>query len=476
MNNKQINDVRKPVLAGLFYPAEKETLINNISGFLSNAAFSNEVAPKALIAPHAGYVCSGQVAANAYIFWRSQKNEIKRVVIIGPSHRVALKGIALPSARSFKTPLGEVVIDREAVNSIVDLPQIVVDDAPHEKEHSIEVHIPFLQEILGDFKLIPLLTGAVSGDKVAEVIERLWGDKTTRFLVSSDLSHFHNYEEAQRRDEATAKAIEDKNPAKIDNKDACGCRPISGMLISAMRHDLCVERLDLRNSGDSIGRKDQVVGYGAWAFYEKKDCHLSTKNCEERNQDIICRESKSILKIAAKALIYSVKKREVPRIDISSFKTELKMKRATFVTLNKNGKLRGCIGSVQAKKPLIVDVVENTYKAAIQDPRFLSVKEEELVGLHLTISVLSTFKKISFSSEDDLRLQLRPQVDGLIIMDQGKSSLFLPEVWKSIPRTSDFLNQLKLKAGLNSNHWTITFKAWRFTTTCLKTSIRTKSQ
>ena len=253
-----MGNVRNPAVAGFFYPADSETLASDLARYLSGAPKSINAVPKALIAPHAGYIYSGQVAANAYATWRSQKDQIKRVVLVGPAHRVAFQGIAAPTAEAFDTPLGKVPVDRDAITLIHDMPQVVLNDKAHRQEHSLEVHIPFLQQVLGNFKLLPLVAGKVSGEHVAEVFEQLWGSDTTRFVISTDLSHYQNYDTAQKIDGATAKAIESMDPASIGRDQACGYIPVAGMLIAARNHGLSVKRLDLLNSGDTAGKKDKV--------------------------------------------------------------------------------------------------------------------------------------------------------------------------------------------------------------------------
>ncbi|KGG24370.1 MULTISPECIES: AmmeMemoRadiSam system protein B [unclassified Prochlorococcus] len=466
-------NVRAPAVAGLFYPADRETLATDVGRFIANAPVPQTLEPKALIAPHAGYVYSGQVAANAYIAWQSQKDKIERIVLIGPSHRISLHGIAVPTVDAFKTPLGEVAIDREAIAAITDLPQIVIDDEPHRQEHSLEVHLPFLQKVLGDFKLLPLVVGAVSSEQVAEVIERLWGSDSTRFLISTDLSHFKDYKNAQKIDRETAQSIESMNPAMLSPEKACGCIPVAGMLIAARKYGLSVERLDLRNSGDTAGNKERVVGYGSWAAC-KKDYQSNSLRLED-DWGLLNREGGRLIRIAAQTVAYSIKNGHPPAVDIASFPPELQENRATFVTLNKNGNLRGCIGTVQACKPLIADVVENAYKAAMKDPRFAPIKIEESSALEISISLLSPFEKMSFSDEADFLHQLRPQVDGLIISDQGKRSVFLPQVWESLPEKTEFVGQLKQKAGMPYDYWSATIETWRFTAISVKSSTKYKS-
>jgi AmmeMemoRadiSam system protein B len=255
-------------VAGLFYPADPRSLRTAVRRYLDEAAAPSRVAPKAMIVPHAGYVYSGPVAATAYRALESRRAELERVVLLGPSHYVPFDGLAAPSSDEFSTPLGEVPLDRVALESVRDLPQVVPLDAAHAEEHSLEVQLPFLQEILGCFELIPLAVGNASPADVGEVLERLWGGPETVVVVSSDLSHYQDYETARRLDLETARAIEELEPERLGPEDACGCQGIRGLLTAARRHQLEVRRVDLRSSGDTAGPHDRVVGYGAFLFVE----------------------------------------------------------------------------------------------------------------------------------------------------------------------------------------------------------------
>lgn len=257
---------RRPAVAGLFYPDDATTLARAVDGYLAAARGANG-APHAIIAPHAGYVYSGPVAAVAYAALAPLRGRISRVVVIGPSHRLPFRGLALPSDDAFATPLGTIPIDAAAVAALLELPQVSVLDAAHEREHSIEVHLPFLQRVLGAFSLVPIVAGDASADAVAEAIATVWheGEETTLVVVSSDLSHYHDYETAQRMDAATSAAIEALDIAALGHDDACGRVPIRGLLALARRRGLHARTLDVRNSGDTAGPRDRVVGYGSYA-------------------------------------------------------------------------------------------------------------------------------------------------------------------------------------------------------------------
>ena len=259
--------VRPPAVAGLFYPADSTALTHTLKSLLGQANAAPPGVPKALIAPHAGYVYSGPIAANAYALLAPARDTIKRVVLLGPTHRVAVRGLAIPSLTRFATPLGTVELDAAALELARTLPQVVVSDEAHALEHSLEVHLPFLQTVLADFKLVPLAVGYANADDVAAVLEALWGGPETLIVVSSDLSHYLPYAQARNVDRGTCEAILGLR-TDIDHEQACGATPVAGLALTARRKALKPQLLDVRNSGDTAGDKSRVVGYASFAFYE----------------------------------------------------------------------------------------------------------------------------------------------------------------------------------------------------------------
>ncbi|MDH5767060.1 MAG: AmmeMemoRadiSam system protein B [Gammaproteobacteria bacterium] len=260
-----MNNIRLPAVAGLFYPNEAYQLKQDLNHYLTQAQTYDQV-PKAIIAPHAGYIYSGPIAASAYSTLRDAHKTITKVVLLGPSHRVAVSGLAASSAEFFQTPLGKIPVDRLQVNKLLTLPQVTLNDQAHSQEHSLEVHLPFLQTVLDQFDLIPLVVGDASPEEVAEVLEQAWGNDETLIIISSDLSHYHSYTNASELDKTTSQAIENLQPEQINYDMACGRNPINGLLTIASKKGLHCKTLDLRNSGDTAGSKDRVVGYGAYVF------------------------------------------------------------------------------------------------------------------------------------------------------------------------------------------------------------------
>lgn len=259
--------IRQPAVAGRFYPGDAEELSRTVDFLLDTVRIGSGGAPKALIAPHAGYIYSGPVAATAYARLRPYRDQYKRVILFGPCHRVPVPGLALSSADVFRTPLGDVPLDKSAMASIHS-PRIVVFDDTHEFEHSLEVHLPFLQSVLGSFTLVPIIVGNTTHDRVAEVLDALWGGPETLIVISSDLSHYLSYDRACAIDAETRQAIEDLEIRGIDHDVACGATPIGGLLITAKQRGMSVNTLDMRNSGDTAGDRRHVVGYGSWEFLE----------------------------------------------------------------------------------------------------------------------------------------------------------------------------------------------------------------
>ncbi len=274
--------IREPAVAGLFYADNADKLRQSVDQYLhldaatagsSNCSGYIEAIPKAIIVPHAGYVYSGSTAACAYRVLAPAASLIKRVVLLGPSHRVGFEGVAFCSSDFFRTPMGDVPVDQSSFVAISNIPGVCLMDSAHEQEHSLEVQLPFLQYLLTDFKLVPLVVGDASKATVAKVLNALWGDEKTLIVISSDLSHYHDYRTAQSIDEKTCQAIERLQPDDIGYDQACGRNPVKGLLSVAEQRHLRVKTLSLCNSGDTAGDKHRVVGYGAWAFYEHQCEH-----------------------------------------------------------------------------------------------------------------------------------------------------------------------------------------------------------
>jgi AmmeMemoRadiSam system protein B len=259
--------IRRPAVAGMFYPSDPAELAQMLDEMLADAKAVDTPTPKAIIVPHAGYIYSGPVAATAYRRIKALAPHITRVILLGPSHRVPFYGIAASSATQFATPLGMIPLDRKLIDQLVASHQVKLLDEAHSMEHSLEVHLPFLQKTLGNFSLVPLVVGDARPEEVATVLETCWGGEETLIVISSDLSHYHDYATAQKMDRATSTAIEELEPEAIEYDDACGRNPVNGLLQLARKKRLHARTIDLRNSGDTAGPRDQVVGYGAYIIH-----------------------------------------------------------------------------------------------------------------------------------------------------------------------------------------------------------------
>lgn len=261
-----IASVRPAAVAGQFYPADERVLRLQLSSLLASSVPLERVTPpKAVIVPHAGYVYSGAVAATAYGVLLPVRSQIRKVVLLGPAHRMPVAGFALPAAQNFETPLGNLSIDRERWSALQKRSDVVVDDRPHAYEHCLEVQLPFLQTVFDHVSVLPVLVGDASTEAVAELIEQCWGGPDTLIVISSDLSHFHTYPQAQQLDRETVGRILDLQPS-LDHGQACGATPVNGLIRVAARHGLLPHLLDLRNSGDTAGDRSRVVGYASIAF------------------------------------------------------------------------------------------------------------------------------------------------------------------------------------------------------------------
>jgi hypothetical protein len=467
--NTAKNTIRRPAVAGTFYPKNPDELKATVRHYLNEADKYFELAqraPKAIIAPHAGYKYSGLTAAAVYNRLYPARKIIKRIIILGPCHRVAINGVALPSAKIFQTPIGDISVDTKTTDSIRNLDYVNIFNPTHIDDHSIETHLPFLQTVIKEFKIVPLIIGEVSADKIAGLLEILWGGPETLILISSDLSHYLEYTQAKITDNQTCKVIEQMNYKALEKNQACGRHSINGLLMLAKRKGLSVTTADIRNSGDTAGRKDSVVGYGSWYFEES---HTQNKNINDNffplPKDILTEYGDTLLRFVADIIFSQVLKPKSKITIPPELENLSNLTGASFITLTKQGKLRGCIGSIQASKSLIRDIADNAYKAAFKDPRFtpLTLTEIHSGKIELTISILGSQTQIYFSTESELIEQLKSGVDGVILSEGTKNrSTFLPSVWEQIPNPKIFIGALKRKAGLSEDYWSEKIKVWRF--------------
>ena len=432
----------------MFYPGNAPQLAAEVAELLDGVGTLEPKFgfPKALIVPHAGYIYSGAIAAHAYDELAAARGTIKRVVLFGPAHYVAGRGLALPECEAFDTPLGRIPLDEAGIAALADLKQVVRSAAAHAQEHSLEVQLPFLQKMLGDFTLVPIAAGAALTEELVEVIERLWGGPETLIVISTDLSHYHAYDEARRVDGATLERIAAFS-ADLNYEEACGATALNGLLQLAQRKKLSIRLLAAANSGDTAGGKDRVVGYASFALYEG-----DTIGADDAGRTLIEIAKGSIANGLGLSSV-PAKRNHLPW---------LLQPGASFVTLTMDGALRGCMGSLSIARPIGEDVASNARAAAFQDPRFPKLKRDEWPRCRVEVSLLSAPKPIAFGDEAELLALIRAGEDGLILEAEGKRATYLPQVWGVLTDKRQFLDELKKKAGLPADTRLARCKVWRY--------------
>jgi MEMO1 family protein len=455
--------VREPAVAGLFYPKDPAELSRLIDSLLAAAPAGSDGDLKAIICPHAGYEFSGPVVAYAY------KNLVGRrydtVIILAPSHYALVDGASVSAADAWRTPLGLVPVSPKAralaqispclgeTNCPVQRPGWWPQapkpapepgkDTPDTWEHSAEVQVPFLQKVLTNFTILPVTIGDADPAQVARAVATQLDDKTL-IVVSSDLSHYHSYDEARQLDDRCVKAMCSLDIATMESQEACGKLPILTLLHLARQNGWQARFLDYRNSGDTSGDKSHgVVGYSAIAFYAPA---VENYAAPERNL---------LLDLARQTLTCVVTNPGLAGFEVSgkTMPAKLSQTRACFVTLTENGELRGCIGHILPQEPLYRAVVDNARNAAIRDPRFLPVQPDETGKIKIEISVLTAPKPLPFTSPEDLLAKLHPGKDGVVLELGNRSATFLPQVWEQLPDKVEFLNRLSEKAGGAPGDW-----------------------
>jgi MEMO1 family protein len=475
--------IRPPAVAGLFYPADAERLRGVVEEAMAAALRrtqadsrpdhpSNTV--KAVIAPHAGYVYSGPVAASAYAQLAPARGVIKRVVVLGPAHGVPLAAVAVSSADAWETPLGQVEVDTPGRDRLLSLPSVVIDDEAHRREHSLEVHLPFLQLVLGDVAVVPLVAGRVGPEVVADVLDRVWGGPETAIVVSTDLSHYHDHVTASRLDRATAEAIVGRRPGAVAVDGACGVFAVRGLLLAALRRRLDVRLLDLRTSGDTAGTRDRVVGYGAFALSEpaaEAGAAPYKPAAAERRPGLSPADASVLLDLAEQVIRAGLDSRLPREADPAITPAALLEPGGVFVTLEVAGVLNGCIGTIEAVEPLALAVPRLAGAAAFSDPRLPRLAPDDWNDLRIKISLLSPLEPIGAERRDDVERRLRVGLNGLVLAAGRRQATFLPVMWRSLAEPGDFVHHLLRKAGIPTDGWPAGMEAWTYTTVELSRSV-----
>ena len=454
--------VREPAVAGLFYPKDPAALSQTLDALLANAApqtLGGEL--RALICPHAGYQFSGPVAATAFRLLPG--HHYPTVVLLAVSHYAAFAGASVANATVYRTPLGDVPVapqsrDLAQVSPFVLEPPVALrrpewaaqashpvppagTDTPETWEHSGEVEVPFLQKTLKDFTLVPVVTGDVDPAQLAQILAARWNEQTL-VVASTDLSHYHPYAEAQARDRATLSAIVDLDIERMQAiGDACGKTPVLTLMHLAKLKGWKAKLLDYRNSGDTAGNPGAVVGYGAIAFYSPAPQQFSAA------------ERRQLIGLARQSLRSAVMRSPVVEPNPESLPPKFNQPTGCFVTLTKQGQLRGCIGHIVPQEALHKAVADNARSAALNDGRFVPVQPGELDQLEIEISVLTVPEPLPFSSPEDLLNKLQPHRDGVVLRIGNAGATYLPQVWAQLPDKVAFLNSLAQKAGCAATDW-----------------------
>ncbi|MEG3641038.1 AmmeMemoRadiSam system protein B [Magnetococcus sp. PR-3] len=440
---KSYQRIRPPAVAGMFYPGEENELRQLVQNLLKQAPQLHSHEPRAFVAPHAGYRYSGLTAAYAYKTLQAAKKEKpRRVFLIGPSHRVYLEGASLGRYDAYKTPLGLIELDLALIERMVkNEPDLSADPAAHAQEHSLEVHLPFLQEQLKHFTLVPMVFGKMEPSRVAEILAK-YSEEEDLIVGSSDLSHFYDYDKAVALDTTCNKALLDMDLETMASCEACGNIAIRALMQTAQKKGWQPELADYRNSGDTAGDKSRVVGYASYLFMEETPVAEKAPDLSAL-PGLVRTHLQGVLEGKAGMDVQALAKRD-PMFEQPG---------ATFITLTKNGQLRGCIGSLQAHRTLADDLLANGVSAALKDPRFPAVTREELDDLRVEVSLLTEPVKLVYSDTQDLLHKLKPGVHGVILSMGMRRGTFLPQVWEQLPTTEQFLNHLCKKAGLDGQCW-----------------------
>jgi len=461
--------VRPAAVAGLFYPADKESLGKQIDALLAEAKPAAIQRLRGLIAPHAGYRYSGPTAAAAYK--QLARREIRTVVVMAPSHYAAFEGTFISDRDAYETPLGRIAVaplTRELARNrpFVTRPRCLVDrpswaaespreppapgeDLPDTWEHSLEVQLPFLQKTLSDFSIVPIVFGQADPEAVARELGKHLDDKTL-LVASSDLSHYVPDTRARDLDSTCIEAICRLNCEWMAGQDACGKGPILSLMHLAVAKGWKAKRLDYRTSGDTAGDRSAVVGYAAIAFVEedgKPDPSVPPDGAWTPD------EKKMLLALARRTIGEAVRKGEIAEMDLSGRAPKLTGPRACFVTLTQKGQLRGCIGHIFPREPLLQAVAHNAASAALRDPRFPPLSPQELERTDIEISILTLPERLQFKSPEELLGRLRPGVDGVVLRVGQQQATYLPQVWEQLPDKQAFMSHLAEKAGLGPSEW-----------------------
>ena len=448
--NAYMKKIKEPSVAGSFYTADKFDLAAQIDSFREENRNYYKNSTRLVIVPHAGLIYSGRLA---YEGISQLSANVKNIFIFAPAHRVAFEGLCLSGYDEWQTPLGNIKINQKICKELIENEGLSYNDEAISPEHSLEIQVPIIQKLFNNIQIVPILIGREGPEIVEKIIEKYYPKPENAFIISSDLSHFLTEDKAKELDNKTADMIESGNIYDFKFEQACGAVGIVGAVGFANKKGYSLIRIDMANSGNITDDKSSVVGYGSWFLYEGDKNSFIERNYSDFVIDI------------AKLVIKSSFDKKGITLNYPQVFDELG---ACFVTLEKFGQLRGCIGSIVAHQSLINDLVEHSKDAAFNDYRFNPVTSSEVKDLKISVSILSDPKKIEFDGEQDLLDKITPFIDGIIIRDGKYQAVYLPSVWEQLPVKTDFLNSLKVKAGLSADYFSETFEAYRFKSTYIK--------
>ena len=457
--------IRYPVAAGTLYPRKGADLLKKATDLIDAAdgrlRLPADEIPKAVIVPHGAQIFAGGATAAGYAALRRLKPFVRRVVLIGSSHRGRYYGISLSDARYWEMPDRRFEVDGEMNEKLLKIQGIDYDGDAHEAESSLESQLPFVSAVFAkDVKIVPVLVEDASVEQVADLIDAVWGGLETVVIVSADMASGKDADKVEKTMREAVGLTENKEYGRIKKRHFCAPLPVAGVLAYAAENGSTVKLIDsLATSGAGDLRTDGTFGYGAFGVYENDD---GARDDWEHVESVLRENQESLLRVAAQSIVSGFERGRPLRVSESRYPEEFARKTATFVNVYHNGVLRGGAGTGEPARSLLDDVSENAYNAVFSDFRFVPLTEDEIKTAELSVSVLTAPAQIRFDGEDDLLSKLNPQQDGLILRERSNKALFLPQIWGTFPSPKEFLAHLKQKAGLPANYWSPTVKIYRF--------------
>lgn len=456
--------MRRPVAAGVYYPADAKNLNDLVRGSLEAAVrrrrFENGAVPKALIVPAESLFLSSAVMGEAYAPLMKAKPFVKRVVLIGATNPKKYFGTALSESEFWETPSGRVAVDAVFNKKLEKVSGVGFNEEPFLKDYVLEMQIPYVRRVFGkNVKIVPLLIGDANVGQLTDLFEFLWGGPDTVIVTATNLSDGLNLDQAQKKDARTALDIEALNASALRQKDVSAFLPLAGLMTFAKETAMETRRAALTSSADFSGKRDSVTGMGAWWLYQTdRDSEEIKKNLEE----VLRAHQEKLMKLAARSVRYGFLHDRALPVRESDYPPELRQSIPVFVNLYHNGMLRGSYGTYPSSKSLLQNVADNAYAAAFQDFRYIPLERSELKDVEISLSFILPKTALKYETQAEAAASLRPNVDGVYLKERANTGFFLPSVWEVYPDPQDFLSQLKRKAGLSADYESSTLRLYRF--------------